>query len=151
MNSGDQPFASGALADMYEGSLNGSKVCVGKVRIYSNGDPQKVRRVRPRSHFSQVATFKRILQMFCKEAVTWKHLRHRNMVPFIGATLDPLQLVSAWMPTGGLTEYVTAHPKSDRSGLVGFLKLPAAPSKFLTLFASYMMSLRAWPTSTPMM
>ena len=28
---------------MYEGSFNGSKVCVEKVRIYSNGDQQKVK------------------------------------------------------------------------------------------------------------
>jgi len=87
--------------------------------------------------------------MFCKEAVMWKHLRHRNIVPFLGATLDPLQLVSAWMPARGLTEYVTAHPESDRLGLVS--SLPDVSGKFLTLFASCMTSLRAWPTFTPTM
>jgi hypothetical protein len=46
LNTGDQPFASGALADMHEGILNGSKVCVEKVRMYSKGDPRKVNRVR---------------------------------------------------------------------------------------------------------
>ncbi|KAF9642665.1 kinase-like protein, partial [Thelephora ganbajun] len=43
---------------------------------------------------------------FCKEAVVWKQLDHPNIVPFKGATLDPLQLVSEWMPGGELREYV---------------------------------------------
>jgi len=87
--------------------------------------------------------------MFCKDAVTWKHLRHRNIIPFLGATLDPPQLVSTWMPAGGLTEYITEHPENNRLGLVGLL--PAVFGKVLTLFASYMMSLGAWPTLSPMM
>lgn len=76
----------------------------------------------------------------------WKHLRHGNIVPFLGATLDPPQLVSVW--TGvDLTKYVAAHPEMNRLGLVGFI--PAMSGGVLTLFVSYMMSLRAWTTSTP--
>lgn len=49
----------------------------------------------------------------------WKHLTHPNIVPLLGITLTPLQLISAWMPGGELKEYVTSHPDMDRLGLVG--------------------------------
>jgi len=35
-----RPVASGGSADVYEGTLNGSKVCVKRVRIYSHRDSQ---------------------------------------------------------------------------------------------------------------
>jgi len=51
LNTGDQPFASGALTDMYEGTLNGSKVRVERVRMYATEDPQLAKKVRPLSLF----------------------------------------------------------------------------------------------------
>ena len=50
----------------------------------------------------------------------WKHLRHRNIVPFIGVTQDPLQFVSEWMPNGTLTEYLNHNPGANRVDLVSF-------------------------------
>ena len=35
-----QPAASGDSADVYEGTLDGSKVCIKRVRIYSQKDSQ---------------------------------------------------------------------------------------------------------------
>ena len=49
----------------------------------------------------------------------WKHLTHPNIVPLLGVTLAPLQLVSAWMPGGDLKEYITKHPGIDQLNLVG--------------------------------
>ena len=49
----------------------------------------------------------------------WKYLKHPNIVPFLGTTLVPLQLISAWMHDGELNTYITNHPKTDRVGLVG--------------------------------
>ena len=48
----------------------------------------------------------------------WKRLEHKNIVPLLGITSDPLQLVSNWMPGGDLTEYIKKHPDADRLGLV---------------------------------
>ena len=48
----------------------------------------------------------------------WKRLRHKNIVPFIGVTQDPLQFVSEWMPNGDLTEYLDKNPGANRIGLV---------------------------------
>ncbi|KAF9644343.1 kinase-like protein [Thelephora ganbajun] len=101
LNTGGRPCASGILADMYEGSLDGFKVCVEKVRMYSDGgDPENVTR------------------MFFKEAVMRKHFMHRNVVPFLGAILNPPQIVSVWMPGGCLAEYVTTHPEKSRLDLL---------------------------------
>ena len=50
----------------------------------------------------------------------WKRLTHPNIVPLIGITSNPLQLVSDWMPGGDLTEYIKKRPDADRLGLVCF-------------------------------
>ena len=49
----------------------------------------------------------------------WKHLDHKNIVPLLGITSTPLQLISEWMPNGNLTEYIGMRPDTDRLGLVG--------------------------------
>ena len=59
-----------------------------------------------------------VSQSFFKEAVMWKKLRHPNIVPFVGVTTDPLQVVSEWMPNGSLIEFVEKNPDVKRIGLV---------------------------------
>ena len=49
----------------------------------------------------------------------WKHLNHKNIVPLLGITTTPLQLISEWMSDGHLTEYVGNHPEANRLALVG--------------------------------
>ena len=49
----------------------------------------------------------------------WKNLEHPNIVPLLGVTTDPVQLVSGWMPDVDLTGYITNHPDADRLSLVG--------------------------------
>jgi len=51
--------------------------------------------------------------------VVWKNLSHPNVVPLLGVTIDPIQLVSGWMPDVDLTGYITNHPDADRLNLVG--------------------------------
>ena len=48
----------------------------------------------------------------------WKHLDHPHIVPFMGVTLEPLQLVSKWMPGGDLRDHVRKNPGTDRISLV---------------------------------
>ena len=48
----------------------------------------------------------------------WKRLTHPNIVPFKGVTLDPLRIVSVWMPGGDLTAYITRNPQTNRLNLV---------------------------------
>lgn len=64
-------------------------------------------------------------QAFHQVVVVWKHLAHPNIVPLLGATIDPPQLISDWMSSGNLMEYITSHPDADRIGLV---RIPSTAS-----------------------
>ena len=49
-----------------------------------------------------------------------KHLAHPNIVPLLGVTLDPLQLISDWSSgENDLTEHIMNNPDADRLRLVG--------------------------------
>lgn len=48
----------------------------------------------------------------------WRCLDHPNIVPLLGTTASPLQLVSVWMTGGELLEYISTHPRADRLVLV---------------------------------
>lgn len=50
-------------------------------------------------------------------------MRHQNILPFLGATISPLQLILDWMPGGTLLEYLDENSDVDRLGLVGMLLL----------------------------
>ena len=45
LNIGSEPFASGGYGDVYEGTHNGSRVCIKRVRSYTSEDPKKAARV----------------------------------------------------------------------------------------------------------
>ena len=51
----------------------------------------------------------------------WKHMIHKNVLPLLGITSVPLQLISEWMAGGDLQEYIRRCPSSDRLELVGVL------------------------------
>ena len=54
----------------------------------------------------------------------WKRLNHTSIVPFRGVTLDPLQLVSEWMPGGELREHLKKNQSANPISLVRpFLRL----------------------------
>ncbi|KAF9645728.1 kinase-like protein [Thelephora ganbajun] len=97
---GPDPFASGGFGDVYHGTLNGSRVCVKRVRVYIRDGPQKVAKA------------------FCKEAVMWKRLDHPNVLPLLGVTIFPLQLISNWMTGGNLPDYIERHTDADRIRLL---------------------------------
>jgi serine/threonine protein kinase len=77
----------------------------------------------------------------------WKRLTHKNIVPLLGITPTPLQLISDWMPGGDLTEYIKKDPNVGRLDLVG--APPVAFDPTLTSVTSYLMSLKAFTSSTP--
>ena len=49
----------------------------------------------------------------------WKYLKHPNILPLLGATISPPQLVSVFMSAGDLSKYIEENPNEDRIGLVG--------------------------------
>ena len=77
----------------------------------------------------------------------WKLLEHPNIVPLLGITPTPLQIISEWMPGGNLVEYTNKCPDANRCGLastpaIGFEHTP-------TLVTSCPMSLKVFTFSTP--
>ncbi|KAF9778328.1 kinase-like domain-containing protein, partial [Thelephora terrestris] len=96
---GDEPVASGGFSDVWEGILNGDKVCIKYLRCCAQNRQS-------------------IEKAFYKEAIIWKRLEHPNIVPFISVTQNPMQFVSGWMPNGTLTDYVNKNPDADRIGLL---------------------------------
>ena len=62
-----------------------------------------------------------ITQRFCKEVLTWKALRHENVLPLLGVTMSDNQfaMVSEWMANGNINEFVRAHREANRFKLVG--------------------------------
>ena len=62
------------------------------------------------------------MQVFCKEFVTWRALRHPNIVPLLGAKMTRTQftMVSEWMVNGNVNEFVKKYPHVNRFELVCF-------------------------------
>ena len=60
------------------------------------------------------------MQRFCKEVVTWKALRHPNVLPLLGVTMSETRfvMVSEWMTRGNINEFVKADVNVDRLALV---------------------------------
>lgn len=61
------------------------------------------------------------MQRFCKEVVTWRTLRHPNVLPLVGVMMSEAQfaMISDWMGNGNINDFVKAHPDANRLELVG--------------------------------
>jgi serine/threonine protein kinase len=55
--------------------------------------------------------------------VTWKALRHPNVMPLLGVTMteNRFVMVSEWMENGNINEFVKTHTDVNRLELVCFL------------------------------
>jgi serine/threonine protein kinase len=63
--------------------------------------------------------------MFCKEVITWKALRHQNVLPLLGVTMSRGQfaMVSEWMTNGNINEFIEKRMDANRFELVKFQTL----------------------------
>jgi len=54
--------------------------------------------------------------------VTWKSLRHPNVLPLLGVTMRDkhFAMVSEWMVNGNINEFVKGHRDANRFDLVWF-------------------------------
>lgn len=113
------PITSGTIADVWEGTYNGCKVYVKQPRYFpaTDGDTWRVEIVSGPSFTLPLAPLNGLAKPY-QEAIVWKHLKHPNIVPFLGVSGTPFQLVSSWMSGGYLMEYLKRRPDADRLGLV---------------------------------
>ncbi|KAF9649125.1 kinase-like protein, partial [Thelephora ganbajun] len=97
------PFALGGFDDVYRGTLNDSWVCIRRVRAYTEDASKKA------------------IKRFCKEVVTWKTLRHPNVLPLMGVTMTEKRFVmmSEWMENGNINTFIKTHDDVNRLELLG--------------------------------
>jgi hypothetical protein len=60
------------------------------------------------------------VQIFCREGVAWKHLRHPNVLPLLGVTVGEhrFAMVSEWMEHGNIVEFVGKDKHANRTEFV---------------------------------
>ena len=128
----------GGSADTYRGEYEGRPVAVKVMQLYvcsdrghslSVGTPICALRKKPvLTHHSQ---------RFSREAVAWKHLRHLNILPLLGVTLEEYRcsFVSEWMSNGTINGFIRRHTEANRVQLVGYH--PPPPTPYLTGFRSW--------------
>ncbi|KAF9642628.1 kinase-like protein [Thelephora ganbajun] len=92
----------GGFADVVKCEYRGREVAVKALRVYNN-DSQG------------------IIHRFCKEVITWRVLRHPNVLPLLGATManNRFAMMSEWMTNGNINQFVTTYPDANRFELLG--------------------------------
>jgi len=70
------------------------------------------------------------VQRFCREGVAWRHLRHPNILPLLGVTLNEhrFALVSEWMENGNINEFIEKNQHVNRVELVSRGRLLDPPA-----------------------
>ncbi|KAF9780863.1 kinase-like domain-containing protein [Thelephora terrestris] len=92
----------GGFGDVWKREYRGQQVAVKVLKMYESNDLRKVTR------------------RFCKEFITWKSLRHQNVLPLLGVIMSEnrFAMVSKWMPNGDINQFVKAHEGVNRFELL---------------------------------
>ena len=111
---------SGGFADVSQGTYEGRQVAIKVVRVYATSDLDVIRSVSASPIPFIISTWVNGLQRFCREGVAWKHLRHPNILPLLGVTLNEhrFALVSEWMEDGNINEFIKRDRHINRTDLV---------------------------------
>jgi serine/threonine protein kinase len=79
---------------------------------------------------SEEALDAEVPQAYLHELIIWRCLRHPNIVPLIGTSLQfPVSLVSEWMTGGTITAFLRGYPNWERSFLVSCCVLARSRSE----------------------
>lgn len=93
-------FGCGGYGDVHLARLGGTTVRVKRIRVPHPGCMEAAQK-----------TFREAVER-------WKGLEHPNIVHPLGFTVDPIRVISAWMPHGNLPEYIDKNAKADIVGLL---------------------------------
>ncbi|KAF8900918.1 kinase-like domain-containing protein [Mucidula mucida] len=98
-----RPVNGGGFADIWKGRRDstGKDVCLKILRVFMWGQDKHD-----------------ILKSFYNEALLWRQLRHRHVLPLIGVCINAPEpsfyLVSPWMSNGNIMDFLSIQPKHDR-------------------------------------
>ena len=147
LTTGPDPFAQGGYGDVYEGTLDGSKVCIKRVRMYIQEGPENALQVHHRFRCSPcpplLTKLTDLLPRGCDvEAVdTSKHLTPAGHYYY--TVPARFKLDGWWGPTG-------VHQEEPRCRAAWTRGCPSCRVySLLTCITSYATSLRASATSIP--
>ena len=118
----DTPLGHGGFADVWKGWCRGQEVAAKVLKVYETSDFEQIRKVGGPQFVVFIDQLQLPAQRFCKEVVTWKALRHENVLPLVGATMteDKFVMVSEWMENGSINGFVKTHLEVNRLELVSF-------------------------------
>ena len=120
----DTPRYQGGFAEVWKTEHEGRDVAVKVLKIYVTSDLVKITRVgSPVFRRACVSQLTLTIQRFCKEVLTWKSLRHQNVLSLLGVMMveNQLTMISEWMVNGNINEFIKAHSDANRFGLVRFI------------------------------
>ena len=127
----DAPLYHGGFAEVWKGEHQGREVAVKVIKTYKTSDLVKITKVNLAFRRACTDRLTLTIQKFCKEVMTWKALRHQNVLPLLGVTMSNSQfsMVSEWMVNGNINEFIKAHRDANRFELVGtYLRRRSHPS-----------------------
>ena len=86
----------GGFADVYYGSFEDKPVAIKRLRVYVAAPNSRKIKLR---------------QAFCREAMLWKNLSHRHVLPFVGVCDEvfsnrSISMVLPWMAKGSIRHYI---------------------------------------------
>jgi len=89
-------------------------------------------------------------QRFRREAVAWKHLKHPNILPLLGANVrsERFSMASEWMDHGNINEFTEKHRKANRAQLVSYRVLLHTCRPDMIDFYSWWMLHMGWSICT---
>lgn len=107
-------------AEVRHGTLDGLRVTVKSILYNSTGSSGGLQEVSLKVQILPHFACSHCRQSAYREVITWKHLSHPNISPFLGidTSTSSLSVISVLAEHGSLTEYLLHFPNASRSKLV---------------------------------
>lgn len=119
----DEPVAAGAFGEVFRGSVGNREVAIKVFRVYETTNVVKFKKVRDLQASRLTPAHIGSLQRAWAEAILWCQLYHANVLPCYGIhhlSNQPsrIGLVSPWMGSGNVVDYLRVNPTAERPLLV---------------------------------
>ena len=134
-----EAIGGSGYSTVFSGSYNSRKVVIKVLRIFEGDEgaqKKEITRVCRQVIVwwqQNIDTCSRVIQVFFKEVITWKNLDHPNLLPFVGAKVEPMQgawkyeIISEFMGNGPISMFVRQNQGVNQPKLVSFDLRPAYP------------------------